>query len=94
MFSESFGLIVLIILRYDEIARHTPHKFSFCRTYKVAKDADSQTIKKAYRKLAMSHHPDKGTYFVKVGRPEIYNVHTCTGHVCRTIFLVTRCSKI
>ena len=26
----------------------------------VSKDADSATIKKAYRKLASKHHPDKG----------------------------------
>lgn len=26
----------------------------------VAKDADADTIKKAYRKLALAHHPDKG----------------------------------
>jgi DnaJ family protein A protein 2 len=26
----------------------------------VARDADAETIKKAYRKMAVSHHPDKG----------------------------------
>ena len=30
------------------------------QTFGVSRDADGPTIKKAFRKLAMKHHPDKG----------------------------------
>ena len=32
----------------------------------VARDADKRTIKKAYRKAATKHHPDKGGSEVKM----------------------------
>jgi DnaJ-class molecular chaperone len=44
-------------------------------TLGVPRDADQDTIKKAYRKLAMTHHPDKGgdpTQFQKIS--EAYEV--------------------
>ncbi len=34
-------------------------KGDFYETLGVSSDADAETIKKSYRKLAMKHHPDK-----------------------------------
>ena len=38
----------------------------FYKALGVAKDADENEIKKAYRKLALKHHPDKGGDVEKV----------------------------
>ena len=42
---------------------HGPRKIDNTKLYElleIAKDADAKVIKKAYRKKALKHHPDKG----------------------------------
>ena len=52
----------------------------FYKTLGVAKDADESEIKKAYRKLAVKHHPDKG------GDPE--KVSQLNSRIIKTIVIV------
>ena len=46
-----------------------PKKTDFYERLGVAKDADETAIKKAYRTLALKHHPDKG------GDPETFKLY-------------------
>jgi DnaJ family protein A protein 2 len=44
----------------EDVSRPPPDPMGFYRLLGVEKTADTATIKKAYRTLAMQHHPDKG----------------------------------
>ena len=58
--------------------RHTmaPKKTDFYERLGVAKDADETAIKKAYRTLALKHHPDKG------GDPETFKLYAEVRATC------------
>jgi DnaJ homolog subfamily A member 2 len=53
----------------DHVAKQIAAAFgdkSLYEVFEVARDATEEQIKKAYRQLALKHHPDKG------GDPEIF----------------------
>lgn len=51
----------------------------------VAKDADESEIKKAYRKMALKHHPDKGGDIEKVTTNMSEENHTMTLAVASSV---------
>ena len=53
-----------------------PKKTDFYERLGVAKDADETAIKKAYRTLALKHHPDKG------GDPETFKLYAEVRATC------------
>ena len=60
----------------EQVRTMAPKKTDFYERLGVAKDADETAIKKAYRTLALKHHPDKG------GDPETFKLYAEVRATC------------
>ena len=51
----------------------------------VAKDAEESEIKKAYKRMALKHHPDKGGDIEKVWKPRtsVLTISTIASVMCK-----------
>ena len=87
VFSQIFLFILLFNISFDSVLCESDSNQDYYQLLGVGKDADNRDIRKAFKKLALTKHPDKNTVSLR-SKSESFEVNLRFGKI-KVLFLFT-----